>query len=108
MTASIFSFRERFASELPLWRLRPWQLTLLVCWAAWPWIAGLVFPGNATVAFLPVFVFMPVAYLVGGLFASLFPQVSAAYTVGVSFTIFLCAYLGLVSWRQRRARRNKP
>ena len=111
MQSVVAYLRDRFIAELPLWRLRWWQLTLIASWAAWPWIAGWLFPGDTDIAFLPVIVFLPFAYLVGGIFAAAFPDFSHAYEFGVSFTVFLVAYLVIVSWRQRRAKKrdlNRP
>lgn len=104
----IVYLRNRFIAELPLWRLRYWQFALLILWSAWPWLAQALFPGNSTLALAPVFVFLPIAYLVGGLFSAAMPGFSYAYPLGISFTIFSITYLVIVSWRQRRVNRPNP
>jgi len=101
-------FRNRFVAELPLWRLRYWQIALLILWSAWPWLAQALFPGNSTLALAPVFIFLPIAYLIGGLFSAAMPSFAYAYPLGVSLTIFSIAYLIVVSWRQRRAKCPNP
>jgi len=98
----------RFREELPLWRLSPMQTISLLVWAAWPWFSLWAFPENAALAFAPVFIFLPFAYPVGGMFMAFFPGLPFAYALGVSVTIFALAYLGLVSWRQARVRRHRP
>lgn len=108
MAATIAKLKQRFIGELPLWRLSFWQFLLLLLWASWPWLAQWAFPGNPALAFGPVFISPPFAYLVGSLFMALLPGCSQAYALGVSFTIFLLAYLGLVSWRQAHARKHQP
>lgn len=95
--------RRRFFNEFPLWSLKQWQLALLLTWAAWPWLVQWLLPGYDALAFVPVFIFLPLAYPVGEGFAVLLPDFEAAYSLGVSAIIFLLAYLGLVSWRQSRA-----
>lgn len=102
---SIFvRLRQRFFSEMPLWRLHSWQLALIALLSVWPWLVQALFPGHETLSLAPVFVFLPVGYLVGRLFEALFP-VSWAYPLGVSATIFLVSYLAVVSWRARRGKR---
>ena len=108
MAAIVAKLKQRFIDELPLWRLSFWQFLLLVLWADWPWLAQWAVPGNADLAFGPVFIFLPFAYPVGGMFMALFPGLSFAYGLGVSVTIFALAYLGLVSGRQVHVRRHQP
>lgn len=96
--------KQRFFDELPLFRLRSWQFILLMLWAAWPWLAQLAFPDNSVLAYGPVVVFLPFAYLVGSMFVAALPSFAPAYALGFSFTVFFLAYLGLVSWRQCHAR----
>jgi|GEM_PF-5926986 len=108
MAAMVAKLKHRFIGELPLWRLSSWQFLLLLLWAVWPWLAQWAVPGNEALAFGPVFIFLPFAYVVGGVFVALFPGFAPAYALGVSSTIFLLAYLGLVSWRQTRARKHQP
>lgn len=104
MASAFVYLRNRFVAELPLWRLRHWQLALLICWATWPWLAQWFFPDNSTLALAPIIVFLPIAYLVGSLVSAALPGFGHAYTLGMSFTIFFVAYLVIVSWRQRRVR----
>jgi hypothetical protein len=92
---------ERWVREKKLWRLSLFQLSALLLLSAWPWLVEFVSPGNDGWALASVFLFMPFAYIGGSLFASVLPAVSLAYPFGVSLTIFLIAYLVLVSWRQR-------
>ena len=104
--------KQRFIAELPLWRLSGVQFLLLLLWAAWPSLATLVFPGNEALALAPVFIFLPFVYVVGypltvsmaGLFSI---PINAAHSLAIGITVFVLAYLGLVSWRQGRRRRSK-
>lgn len=100
--ALLAKLKQRFVKELPLWRLRPWQFALLVFLAAWPWLVLMAVPGSSVLAFGPVVLFLPFAYLGGSALASLLPGVAYAYAFGASTTIFSLAYLALVSWRLRR------
>jgi hypothetical protein len=97
--------KARFKKELPLWHLKPWQFSLLVLWATWPWLCNWILPNNSFISLLPVIIFMPIAYLGGGLFVAMLPGWGPAYALGVSLTIFTLAYLGLVSWRQGKIRK---
>jgi hypothetical protein len=99
--------KERFADELPLRHLSASQFLFLLASTIWPWFSHVVFPGNDAVAFAPVFIFLPIAYPVGAAFMALLPDRVGAYAFGVSLTIFLLAYLELVSWRQARARKRR-
>lgn len=108
MAALITNLRNRFSAELPLWRLSYWQIALLFLWSGWPWLAQVLFPGNSTLAFAPVFIFLPIAYFVGSLLAAAMPSLSYAYSIGISFAVFSVAYLAIVSWRQHRVRRSNP
>ncbi len=93
--------KQRFIDELPLFRLSAWQFLLLLLWAVWPWLAQSIFPSNSILAYGPVVIFLPFAYLVGSMFVAALPSFAPAYALGFSFTVFFLAYLGLVSWRQR-------
>lgn len=104
MSSVAEKLKQRFFDELPLFRLGFWQFILLLLWAAWPWLAQLAVPDNSILAYGPVFIFLPFAYLVGSMFVAALPGFAPAYSLGFSFTVFFLAYLGLVSWRQRHAR----
>lgn len=108
VAALIAYFRNRFVAELPLWRLRYWQIALLILWSTWPWLAQALFPGNSTLALAPVFIFLPIAYVIGGLFSATITSFAYVYPLGVSLTIFSIAYLIIVSWRRRLAKRPPP
>ena len=57
------------ARELPYWRLSLFQATVLLLIAVWPWLIQWLFPtaeASSGLAFLPIIVFVPVGYLVGG------------------------------------------
>ena len=108
MATVVTNLKQRFVAELPLWHLSLWQLFLRVVWAAWPWLVEAVLPGHEVLAFAPVFVFLPIAYIVGNSFVALFPSISFAYPLGISLTIFMLLYLCIVSWRQRRVQRTNP
>lgn len=99
----------RFIEELPLWRLSGGQFLLLLLWAAWPSLAGWVFPGSDALALGPVFVFLPFVYVVGYPLIALLPGLSGqmAHSLALGSTVFVLAYLCLVSWRQGRKRRAK-
>lgn len=102
----ITRIKQRFVDELPLWRLSLRQLFLFLLWSVWPWLCQWMLPDQTALAFGPVIVFLPFAYVVGGLFTTLLPGFAHAYALGMSSTIFVLAYLGLVSWRQVGARRR--
>ncbi|HMS05508.1 MAG TPA: hypothetical protein PKD73_06920 [Burkholderiaceae bacterium] len=99
--ASNPNIRERVASAFSNCRLNPWQLALLALWAAWPWVAGRLLPGNIWAASLPIIVVLPAAFPVGELFAFLLPGLSTARELGVGLTVFLLGYLSLLGWRGR-------
>lgn len=94
--------RRRFLAELPLWRLSRRQLLLVLVWSAWPWFSLWLLPQDAFWPLLPVVVFLPVAYLVALVVELAFPALPHPFTWGLSLSVFALAWLGIVSWRQRR------
>jgi hypothetical protein len=94
--------RNRWNKELKYWRLRWWQLALLLIWSAWPWICNWLFPGHAELWLFPQAPFLAFGYLGGDLSMTIFPGQPWAYQFGLSFTVFLITYLALVSWRWHR------
>ena len=63
----VAKLKQRFIGELPLWRLNVWQFLLLLLLAIWPWLSMWVIPNNKWLAFAPVIVFMPFAYVGGAM-----------------------------------------
>lgn len=90
----------RWHLELAYWRLRLWQFVGLVLLSVWPWLIGTVLPGDHWLVIGPVIVFMPLAYMGGSALHALVPNMDVAFQIGASITIFLVAYLVVVSWRQ--------
>jgi hypothetical protein len=110
--AAIASLRRRFVDELPLWRLSLAQFLLLAFWAAWPLLSAWLFPRKDLLALAPVFIFLPFVYIVGYPLLMALPGTSGVpmqvmHPFALSTTIFVLAYLGLVSWRQGRKRRTR-
>ena len=98
--------RSRLKAEMPYWRLSPWQAALLGVLAAWPWLIQSTFPPSGAVeglSFLPVMVFIPIAYLVGGT-QMWWP---GGYQVGFSVAVFAQVYICLACWRIHRAHRDR-
>jgi hypothetical protein len=99
-------FRERFVSELPLWRLGTGQLVLLSLWATWPWLVNAVVPAHDLLAFAPMIPMLPFGYLGGSAAVALAPDFPPAYAIGFSMTAFALGYVVLVSWRHARERKQ--
>lgn len=99
--------RTRWNNELQYWRLRWWQLVLLLVWSLWSAICGWLFPGYPELWLFPQAAFLPLGYVIGSLFLAIFPGQPWAYALGLVFTVFLLTYLALVSWRQAKKRRSK-
>lgn len=104
----VAKLKQRFIGELPFWRLNVWQFLLLLLLAIWPWLSMWVIPNNKWLAFVPVIVFMPFAYVGGAMLTQALPKSMAefSYAAGVSLTIFFLAYLVLIIWRQRRGKKQ--
>jgi hypothetical protein len=91
--------------ELHYWRLSVFQAAMLLLIAVWPWLVQWLHPtaeATSGLAFLPIIVFVPVGYLVGGS-QTWWP---GGYQVGFSVAVFLQAYVCLACWRIRRAHRE--
>jgi hypothetical protein len=91
--------------EWPLFRLSPLQFLFIALLSLWPHLAHFAARATDWVAWLPIVIFMPLAYLLASSLAALAHGAPVGYAVGLSLAIFAQAYLILVSWRQRRARR---
>lgn len=100
---SVHSLRDRWNVELQYWRLRWWQLGLLVAWSIWPWLCFWWFPAHEELWLVPMIPFLPLGYIVGGIFMGLLPGIPWAHSLGMSVTIFSLSYLIVVSWRWHRA-----
>lgn len=83
----LFALVARLKSELPYWRLSTAQCGGLALLAAWPWLMiHAAIPGADVLAFVPVIVFVPIAWLLGS------TCVSLASDLGVNFPRGHCAY----------------
>ncbi len=106
LNASLVRLRQRLADESRFFRLSRRQAIVLLLLAAWPWFVHAFVPDENELALLPVILFLPIGYLFGALAVTAAPDWRFAYPAGVSFAVFVQAWLLLASWRVRRAVRK--